>query len=304
VKQLLAAVLMLLAVPLAGCGEAPSPAPAAQASAGGTTSTGSPAAESPNPVDRPPPLTLHLASGDLDLEPWTYCWTTACVDGVPRDDLADVGGPNAIDFSFPKPGWEFSATFSEHGEHRCKRRITVPAEPTGAGTWRVNPAGPAGAWDVDLFGNGPGGDVITSFTWTTPTDGTLPGPASGSAGVLADQDGELDSYGVEVAVADLASRPRSAQATVTVASADGRSVAFPTRRQPGCWSEGSLWFTAPDRLGRQATSLGPGPFTYTVELDLDGTTYTGVGEWPTDETEDIAPHVPLTWTPALPAYTG
>ena len=67
--------------------------------------------------------------------------------------------------------------------------------------------------------------MITTFRWTTSRDGALPGPATGSAAVLADHDGELDSYGVEVFVQDLADQPRQAAATVTVTqcAGDGRS---------------------------------------------------------------------------------
>ena len=65
-----------------------------------------------------------------------------------------------------------------------------------------------------------------------------------------------------------------------------------------------MWFTAPRSAGLAATRIGAGPFTYSVDLTLDGTTYRGAGTWPTDETPDAAPAVPLTWTPELPSYDG
>lgn len=300
-KQPLAPVLVvvtvLLAAPLAGCGEATAP-------------PGEEAAAPSRPADPPtaagaPAVTLHLDRGDVELVPWTYCWETTCADGAPPRDLPDVGSPAEVAFSFPAEDWEFTATFTEHGVEQCPRRVRVPVSPSADGRWVLEPAGPAGRWDVELFGRGEGqGDVVTSFGWNTPRDGTVPAAATGSAGVLAEHDGGLDSYGVEVSVADLAAHPRSGTATVTVASADGTSLAIPTKLQRPCWSEGALSFSAPAAAGRRATSLGPGPFGYSVELVLDGTTYTGTGEWPTGETEDLAPHVPLTWTPPLPAYTG
>ena len=134
--------------------------------------------------------------------------------------------------------------------------------------------------------------------------GTFPEAATGSAAVLADHDGELDSYGVELYVQDLAEQPREASATVTVTSAQGRSVTLTPRWDDECYSEGSLSFRASDDQGRRATELGAGPFTYDVALTLDGTTYHGTGTWPDDETEDIAPHVRLTWAPPLPVYAG
>jgi len=278
-------LLVVVALVLAGCGD-------------GTNAVGA----GPD-LAEPPPVTLHLSADDVVLDPWSWCWESGCVDGWHGGDLESVGSPSEVPFSFPEADWEFTATFNEHGVKRCPRRISVPVAAADDGTWLLRPAGPAGVWDVDLFGRGPGGDVITTFTWTTPADGGAPAP-SGSAAVLADHDGELDSYGVEIGVDNLAGQPREASASVTVTGADGRSVTIDTRPQRECSSEGSLWFTAGDEAGRAATEIGAGPFEYVVELTLDGTTYAGRGTWPDDETDDIAPHVPLTWTPALPAYTG
>ncbi len=251
-----------------------------------------------------PPITLDLDGHRVDLDPWTTCYGNGCWDGAPRAPYVDVGDRDTVPFSFPEPEWEFTATF-RNGEHTdCPRSITVPVRRTSDRTFEVTPAGPAGRWLVDLSGAGPGGDVITTFAWTTSRDGALPGPATGSAAVLADHDGDLDSYGVEVFVQDLADQPRQASATVTVTSEQGRSVTLTPRWQRDCYDQGSLSFIAPDDEGRRATQLGMGPFTYDVALTLNGTTYHGLGTWPTGETEDTAPHVPLTWTPALPAYEG
>ena len=150
----------------------------------------------------------------------------------------------------------------------------------------IRPAGLAGDWDVDVFGRGDGGDVITTFRWTTPVDGQMPPPASGSAAVLADHDGELDSYGVELGVNNLASRPGRATAAITVSGSDGQTTIEP-RWVSACYSQGDLWFKAARSRGLAATEIGEGPFTYTVTLTLDGTTYTGVGEWPTAESPGI-----------------
>lgn len=287
----------LLAVPLTGCGEQGDPETHRPDPASGTRA-------GPVDADRPPPVTLLLPDGAVDLEPWTYCWSTTCVDGSPGEDLPEAGAPSVVDFAFPEKGWEFTATFSEHDVEACPRRIDVPVVASGDGRWRLEPAGPAGTWDVELFGRGDGGDVATSFTWTTPAAGSLPEEAGGSAAVLADHDGELDSYGVEVAVSDLARHPARASATVTVTGASGRSVTIPTRPQRDCTAAGSLWFTAPESAGRRAAEIGPGPLRYTVELVLDGATYTGRGSWPSGVDPEVAPHVPLRWTPALPVYAG
>ena len=115
-------------------------------------------------------------------------------------------------FSFALDGWTFDASFREPRD-RCFRQVDGLVEQTGDQTFEVTPAGPAGTWDVDLTGRGPEGDVVTTFRWTTPTAGGAPAEATGSAAVLADHDGSLDSYGVEVFLDDLAEQPRRATAT-------------------------------------------------------------------------------------------
>lgn len=248
------------------------------------------------------PVVLQVADGPVELAPWTYCLGNGCADGRPPKDLAAVGSPAEVPFTFARDGWTFDATFREH-DSDCPRMITVAVEKTGPREFVIRPAGLAGDWDVDVFGRGDGGDVITTFRWRTPVDGEMPPPASGSAAVLADHEGELDSYGVELGVDNLASRPGRATAAITVSGSDGQTTIEP-RWVSGCYSQGDLWFKAARSRGLAATEIGEGPFTYTVTLTLDGTTYTGIGEWPTEESPGTAPHVPLTWTPALPSYVG
>ncbi len=55
----------------------------------------------------------------------------------------------------------------------CPRQHTVPVERTGDQTFRVDPAGAAGRYRVNLFGRGHEGDVIADFLWTTPADGPI-----------------------------------------------------------------------------------------------------------------------------------
>jgi hypothetical protein len=127
--------------------------------------------------------------------------------------------------------------------------------------------------------------------------------------VLADHDGKLDSYGVELGIDDLAARRDDASARITVTAANGRSTTVPVALNDGdgeagagCYDAGSLSFRAPDEAGRAAAALGPAPFDYRVDLTLDGRKYVGTAVWPRDEDPDQAPGVPLTWSPELPAY--
>ncbi len=287
----LVAVVLLVGT-LAACGQESS-APGAARESGGTRGF------EPGDVT---PVVLQLESGPVELAPWTYCLGNGCADGAPPEKVHDVGHPAEVPFTFGRDGWEFTATFRERvGE--CPRMITVPVEKTGDQEFLIRPAGLSGDWDVDVFGRGDG-DVITTFRWHTPVDGRMPDLASGTVAVLADHDGRLDSYGVELSLTNLAWQPRDASALITVTSADGRHATVAPRRDGGCYSAGEVFLHASRTKGLAATRIGDGPFTYTVEVTLDGRTYVGTGEWPTDTNPDIVPHVPLTWEPALPSYVG
>ena len=295
---MVAAAAVLAALTLAGCGTDTAPGP----------TTGLRLPEPPADDAR---ARFHVLTEDgrqLDLAPWTACLGNGCVDGMPDDDhLPAVGSPDAVTFGFDLDGWAFESVTFRQLDAACPRRITVAAEETGPRTFRIEPAGPAGVWAVDVFGRGPEGDAVTTFRWRTPVDGRLPEEATGTAAVLADHDGELDSYGVELSLDDLDRPYASATARVQVADADGDSVTIAVPRSSpheGCWSAGALTFGAPDDAGRPATDLGPGPYTYTATVRLGRTTHTGTGVWPDDESDDMAPYVPLQWEPPLPAYTG
>lgn len=249
--------------------------------------------------DGPPPVTISTADTSFKLEAWTYCYGNACVDGRPPHDLPDVGTADRVEVEFPLEEWTFGATFVEVGV-ACPRRQWAALSTTGDGTHVLEPAGPAGAYDVTLAGRG-NGDLFVTFRWTTPHDGPMPVPEA-SLSVLADRDGEVDSYGVALSLSGLAETPRSATAEVTVTAANGRSLTFkPVRDKRRCVGEGALYWDGPDKAGEQAAELGPAPFTYEVVLVLDGVRYTGTATWPDDLIEGEEPYVSLVFTPPLPA---
>jgi hypothetical protein len=271
-----------------------------------STTTGDPTAEEeqgdPGEIQRPPPVEVSGGGISLSLEAWTACWGNGCYHGRPPVNPADIGDPDEIIVEFPEEGWEFIATVTPVGEE-CGRSQTEPLEPVGATAHRLVPIGLAGVYDVTLFGRGPGGDLFVSFRWTTPTNGTMPVPAA-MASILADHDGQIDSYGVEVPVWNLAETPESATGQVTVTSSEGNTHTFDlTREDLGC-SEGSIYFTAPIDEGLTAAGLGNVPFTYELTLELDGATYVGTGVWPNEVDPECAPCVPLTFAPPLPALAA
>lgn len=295
VFAVLASLLLLVA-----CAEAPSTEVRARPASPHGPETG-PDPGTGSDLDSPPPVTVRFFDGSIELRAWTYCYGNVCADGSPPDESPDVGDPEQVLVEFPLPGWSFTAYLRPAGDE-CGRELEIPLEPTGDGAFVLHPVGHADTYDVTLFGVG-GGDLFVSFRWTTPRDGPLPSPEARLA-VLADHDGLVDSYGVELAVSNLARTPREASATITVRNGSGEAVSFEaTRGHAGCLPEGTVYWDGPDREGLAAAALGDGPFTYEVEIVLDGLSYVAVADWPADEIAGNEPSVALDFTPDLPALS-
>ena len=253
----------------------------------------------PGVPEAPPPVTVTTSEGSIALEPWTYCYGNGCADGMPPEHPPHVGDDREVVVEYPLPGWSFQASFSPAGE-RCGRVQTVPLEETQDGAFVLRPAGYAGDYEVTLTGRGDG-DLFVTFRWTTPVDGPLPEPRARAA-ILADNDGNVDSYGVEIHVSNLARTPRRAHATVTVESRDGNALTFEaTRARTRCLPEGTVYWDGPDSEGLEAAKLGDGPFRYTVALTLDGARHVATATWPDDEIRANEPSVALDFSPELPA---
>jgi hypothetical protein len=258
----------------------------------------------PRNPDLPPPVVVTADSKTLRLFAWTTCFQEACYDGAPPSRPESVGRPDRVEVGFGLDDWKWRATFREPKDG-CARHIRVPVEQTGPHTFVVRPAGPAGTWDVDLEGRGHEGDFFTTFRWTTTRVGADPESADGTVAVLTENDGRLDSYGIEVGIENLAEHPDRASAAVTVRAASGESLTLGLHGPGQCDVEGNLWFSLPESAGDRVVDLGAtGPFEYTVELTLDGRDYVGRGTWPDDEIGNYAPHTALDWQPPLPSYSS
>ena len=255
--------------------------------------------ELPGGLEAPPPVTVRHDEGSVTLEPWTFCYGNGCADGAPPEEPPDVGNPEQVLIEFPLEGWSFDATFKS-ADDDCGREFPAEAEALDDGSFVLRPAGYAGTYDVTLFGKGDG-DLFVTFRWTTPTDGPLPSPNARLA-VLADHDGEVDSYGVELALSDLATTPKRAAATITVRATDGQEVVFDAKRARGhCLGEGKVYWDGPDGAGLDAAGLPGDRFTYEVEVTLDGDRYVATATWPDDMIVGNEPSVHLEFEPKLPA---
>jgi hypothetical protein len=270
----------------------------------------SPPSSGPSPtigdLPHPPDVVVRNGSTSVQLAAWTYCYLTVCADGFPPDPLPSVGSGDQLEVTFPLEGWTFSAAFRRAGDP-CARTQSVELQQTGPTSFLLGPAGPAGTYTVELFGRGDG-DLFVSFEWTTTADGPMPEPEARLA-VLADSDGRVDSYGVELVLSNLDESPSTATATITVTASNGRSLTFDAQPaeqfQEGCPAiEGLVAWFGPDEQGRESARLGPAPFTYDVVVTLDGVEHRARALWPDDEIPDLGPSVALDFEPALPAPTN
>lgn len=250
-------------------------------------------------LDQPPPFEIRYDDLALTLHAYTFCYGNGCADGF-DDHPPSVGSPEEIYVHVPVEGFDELVVHQSSGDDVCEgRNVESDVEPLGAGWWRVTPRGPADDYRVSLFARGDGaGDMVADVMWTTPTSSPLP-DAEASLALIADHDGEPDSYGLELMVANLPATPADAAATITVTAGNDASQVIEAQRTSECVSEGALYFDGPDGEAKQAAALGDFPFTMQVELVLDGVTHVATATYPDDEIEDNAPHVRLEFTPPL-----
>ncbi|MEO6509710.1 MAG: hypothetical protein ABIO16_01880 [Nocardioides sp.] len=257
----------------------------------------------------PPPLTLRLPEGDVELEPWTFCFSNGsshvCADGGPPDDVPVTHAEGPIAFTFPLKGWDFQAQFAPTGDDsRCRKLRTVAAVRDDE-TYTIPALGPAGSYDVTITGNGNGDDLVTSFRWLTASDSGTPAPAAGSVGFmgpLISPHDEVEAFGPSLYLSGLAKEPSKATAVLVLPDAPGAPEYPMDLVSDRCHDDGYLSFEAPAEPGTEADlpDLGAPPYRTEVRVRLDGTTYVGTGSWPDDLHPRASNNLVLTWEPALP----
>lgn len=127
--------------------------------------------------EEPSPVVLRMPDGDVELTPYTSCWSgppddegvaaARCADGMmpATEELETVAG-EIVPFWFGRPGWTFTATFTDLTPCGPSWRSKVTHD--GPQGFDLGPVGHAGRHRVDLFGRGPEGDVSVSFVWRMP----------------------------------------------------------------------------------------------------------------------------------------
>jgi len=260
-------------------------------------------------MDQPPAFRVRYDGQELTLYPHAYCYDNGCVDGFDPNP-PDIGSPVEIQVYVPVEEFTLSVyarelTREPQPDQRSfnatcgGRSFEVPVEDLGNGWYSVRASGPSAPYDIDLFAHG-GGDMIGNLRWRTPTAGSMPKPSARLA-LIANHDGEPDSYGLELAIHALAETPTRVGAEIEVTAGNGRSMTLAAEEDTDpCRSAGDLYFDHPDEPAKQAAQLGDFPFTTTVTLALDGRTYRATAVDPDDEIKGNEPSVALQFTPELP----
>lgn len=319
-RRVSVALAALLVV--SGCGDTPS----GRSATVGTTSSTSPSPApggdvsdllSRTPAEDPADATwrreiFHFMAEDgsiVSRSPWAACLGNSCWDGAPHlaGPVPSAGSPEALWFAFSYPGWDFEhVSFHPVGDECGARVIDVAAHEVGDRLFRIDPAGLAGDWRVDVFGRGAdGGDASASVRWTTSTDGAMPAPRAIGA-LFFDDDGQRVTYGgPTLAIEGLASTPRTATGTWTVTDASGTSFTVPlTREEQACTRAGAVSLSGPEPSPDRTSRLQGPNLTYTVDVRLERVTYTGTAVWDQRTSGPDEQALELTFDPPLPAYTG
>lgn len=248
-------------------------------------------------IDQPPPFRLQYDGHELELHAHTYCYGGGCVDGIVQDP-PNVGSPDEIRVFVPVPEFSLDVSFMD-GRRDCGGRLEpATVEDLGNGWYLVTPHGDPGLHRVSLFASG-GGDMVGEFLWNTATQGPYAEPTA-SLALIADHDGEPDSYGLELSVQHLAETPSEVSATITVTAGNGRSLTIEAKQaRMNCRSEGSVFFDGPDALAKEAAALGNFPFSHRVILTIDGTRHVATASFPDDVIEGEEPGMRLVFDPPL-----
>lgn len=204
----------------------------------------------------------------------------------------DIGSPDRVYVFVPIGEWSFgpATMYTGNAMHSCSG-ITVDAdyEELGNGWYEITPHGPAGAYTLEFAaGSGPTsglsprtGGMTGSVLWTTtPAQADAPlGQPEVSMSLLTDESGTLEASDLQLEIANVYP-PVDVELTVTVTAANGEALTFQPESTGVCIGS-SINFVVSYPETQRVLQLGDAPFTYDVELSMNGETHRGSAEWST-----------------------
>jgi len=298
----IASAILIAAIILSGCSvfqsplRSPDPAPDSVPTPTTTVTYGEVQTD-------PGPGAFIIRYGDTELRLAPTNWRLGNESSESTQDTPpSIDGADELYVFSPVAGWfTYFDQYTGRTPLVCDGIAVVPeVEDLGGGWSVIRPGGPDGAYSLSIYaasgpGGGPNGDMTGLITWNVSNGTPLP-PPSATVSVLRDDDGTLDAWDVTVSVANLDPPTGNVSALVTVTSAEGRSTIF--RPEPtGTCSDGYLFLTSDldDIEALEVLSLGSTPYTYSVELVIDGTTHIGTAQYTSGPND-----VPLEFTTPLP----
>ena len=252
-------------------------------------------------LDGPRTITVFGSRGALDVAILTTCWGN-CSDGRPSDPPPDVGPvARPIRFAFPFDGWTFTAAM---GPGDGSSGGPAQVWPTGNRTWEIALTGRAGPSVVSLSGRGPQGDVHARFAVESLVGGIEPPPKAELSAFYPSSDvpGGTAVWVIEF-VAGWLAVDTDPSVTVRMTSANGASAQVTLGQHPdGRDPNGNSWVVlrSTEAEAQALLAVGPGPYTFQVELTIASRTYRATTRYP-DEHDNRLNGMALTFNPPLPA---
>ena len=240
----------------------------------------------------PPPIVVAGAGPQATAWQGSYCWGNRCVDMAAPGwhDLPDVDTVPTVLAGFTDPGATWAVSLV--GRTGCAR-YPVLLTPVGVGTYELTPSGPAGQYRADVFiRSAAGGDTTGAFRWTTS------GATAPTSWAHLHQNGRFESGGgVVQVVLDRAAVDGQVRGDITVTGVDGSSHRFPLEvADAGCSGDGYALLAPQGLVDPAVDGLGAGPFTYDVDVVVEGTHHRASAASGND-----AEDTPLTFSPPLPS---
>lgn len=174
-----AVMVAVIGMLLAGCGPASTAAPREAPSPVPTPTITVRHGDQDAPAFRPKPFILRYRDTQLELQPYTYCWSGGssggCADGV-DDDPPVIGSPKEIFVFVPIKQFNQLVVTQAPQAGGAGQATEADSLLLADGWWHVRPRGPAGTYRVSIFAadnsadSGGSGDMVADIVWTIDTD--------------------------------------------------------------------------------------------------------------------------------------